>query len=157
MLPVHRPIPEPGRHRGHSARCTNTALVHSISTGIFIETAPHSALVSGNAPQVSNQATVATVTARRSNRQGHQVVPEQPVALDEVLRLDNDDRSVPGLLAAFLSRRAVNGRNIGSGHGQPLRRRRRRVTLQGRSVSGGPAQRVDSVMAVAFPASIVCA
>ncbi len=39
-----------------------------------------------------------------------------------------------------------------SGHGQPLRRRRRRVTRKCRSASGGPAKRVDTVTAVAFPA-----
>ena len=88
VLPDHRPIPEPGRRGGHSPGCTNTALIHSISTEIFIETAPHSALVLENAAEVSNQATVATVTARQSTRQGHQLAPEQPVALDEVLRLD---------------------------------------------------------------------
>ena len=38
---------------------------------------------------------------------------------------------------------------LASGHGQPPRRRRRRVTRQGRSASAGPAKRVDSVTAVA--------
>ena len=49
----------------------------------------------------------------------------------------------------LLTCRVINGRNLASGHGQPLRRRRRRVTRQGRSASEGPAKRVDSVTAVA--------
>ena len=49
------------------------------------------------------------------------------------------DRPVHGSLIAPLSRRAINGRNLASGHGQPLRRRRRRVTRQGRSASEGRA------------------
>ena len=40
-----------------------------------------------------------------------------------------------------------------SGHGKLPRRRRRRVIRQDRSASGGPAQQVDTVMAVAFPAT----
>jgi len=48
--------------------------------------------------------------------------------------------------------RANHGRMYPSGHDEPLRRRRRRVTRKGRSASGGPAQQVDSVTAVAFPA-----
>ena len=71
------------RRCGHSARCTNTAVVHSKSTEIFIEIAPHSALVSENAAQVSNEATVATVTSLQIARQGHQVAARQPVAIEE--------------------------------------------------------------------------
>ena len=66
---------------------------------------------------------------------------------------EHHDRPVRGSLIAPLSRRAINGRNLASGHGQPLRRWRRRVTRQGRSASGGPAKRVDSVTAVALPAA----
>ena len=62
---------------------------------------------------------------------------------------DHNDRSVGGSLTC----RAINGRNLASGHGQPLRRRRRRVTRQGRSASAGPAKRVDPVTAVALPAA----
>ena len=50
-------------------------------------------------------------------------------------------------------RRADHGRKCPSGHDQPLRRRRRRVIRQDRSASGGPAQQVDTVAAVAFPAT----
>ena len=127
-------------HRcGHSARSTNTALVHRISTEILIEIAPHNALVLENAAQVSNEATVATVTSLQIACQGHQVATRQPVASTKPYPLDDNDSRVRGLLAVFLSRRAINGRNIGSGHKQPLRRRPRRVTRKGRSASGGPA------------------
>ena len=142
MLPVHRQ--SRGRCRGHSARCTNTALVHSISTGIFINTTPHSALVSENAAEVSNQATVATVTARQSTRQGHQLAPEQPVALDEVLRLDNDDRPVPrppGPHSCPAGPWTTSSPPKAPCHPSgPQRQRRTRAA-------------VDSVTAVAFPAT----
>ena len=95
---------------------------------------------------------MATVTARQIALLGHQLAARQPVACDETLRLDDNDRPVRGLLAALLSRRAIDWPQPSSGHGQPPRRRRRCVTRQGRSASGGPAQRVDPVTAVAFPA-----
>ena len=57
------PDPRTGRRRGHSAGCTNVALVHSFSTGIFTDVAPHSRLFSENATGVSNEATVASATA----------------------------------------------------------------------------------------------
>ena len=63
IVPVHRPIRDPGRRPGHSAPRAKTALVHSVSTEISTETAPHSRLVFQNAAQVSNEATVASVTA----------------------------------------------------------------------------------------------
>ena len=47
-----------------------TALVHSISTEIFIEIGPHSGVLE-NAAQVSNEATVATVTSLQIACQGH--------------------------------------------------------------------------------------
>ena len=56
-------------------------------------------------------------------------------------------------VSSSLTCRAINGRNLDSGHGQPLRRLRRRVTRQGRNASEGPAKRVDSATAEALPAA----
>ena len=44
--------------------------------------------------------------------------------------------------------RANHGRMYPSGHDEPLRRRRHRVIRQDRSARGGPAQQVDTVVAV---------
>ena len=51
-----------------------------------------------NAGQVSNEAAVASATALKIAFRGHQVALRQPVAFDDVL-------------AALLTRRAINGRN----------------------------------------------
>ena len=96
------PDPRPGRRRGHSALCTNAALVHSISTENSTEIAPHSRLVLENAGQASNQATVASVTAFETALLAHQVAARQPVAHDETPRFDDNHRTVRGVLAAFL-------------------------------------------------------
>ena len=128
----------------------NAALVHNMSTEISTDIAPHSRLVFENAGQVSNQATVASVKAFKIPRQGHQAAARLPGTLDEVLHLLDNDHPA---LAAFLSRRAINGRNLGSGRRQPPRRRRRRVTRKGRSAAEEAHQRLDTVAAVAFPAS----
>ena len=57
------------------------------------------------------------------------------------------------VLAAFPSAAGPEmAASLACGHRQPSRRRRRRVTCQGRCASGGPAQRVDAVTATAFPA-----
>ena len=60
----------------------NAALVHSMSTEISTEIAPHSRLVFENAGQVSNQATVASVTAFEIALQGHQVASSESGVLD---------------------------------------------------------------------------
>ena len=54
---------------------------------------------------------MAAITSLRDALQGHQVADRQPVVRDETLRLDDNDRPVRGLLAALLSRRAIDGRN----------------------------------------------
>ena len=54
---------------------------------------------------------MATVTSLQIACQGHHVAARRPVARDETLRLDHNDRPVRGLLAALLSRRAIDGRN----------------------------------------------
>ena len=54
---------------------------------------------------------MATVTSLQIACQSHQVAARQPVALDEASPLDDNNSRVRGVLAALLSRRAINGRN----------------------------------------------
>ena len=69
-----QPIP---RVRGHSPLRMNAALVHNMSTEISTDDAPHSRLVFENAGQVSNQATVASVTAFEIALKGYHVAVGQ--------------------------------------------------------------------------------
>ena len=55
-----------------------------------------------------------------------------------------------------LSSRVIHGRKSPSGHDQHPRRRRRLVIRKDRSVSGGPAQQVDTVTAAAGIAALKC-
>ena len=93
MLPVPCPI---------SAAATPPAarkppLRSPIRAGPPPKRASESALVSENAGQVWNDATLATSTARRSNRSP----PGSAVFLDDAQPLDNGMRPVRGVLAAF--------------------------------------------------------
>ena len=113
VLPVQRPVPEPGRRGGHSPGCTNTALVHSISTEIFIEIAPYSALVLENAAQVSRMRPLWRPSHHsRSPAKATRSPPGSPSPSTTPTPLDDNDSRVRGLLTALLSRRAINGRNI---------------------------------------------
>ena len=116
--------------------------------------APHSALVFENAPEASNEATVASVAALEITLASHQIASSQPARLETNNSLDSNDSPVEGVQVAFLSCRATSGRYVASGHGQLHRQRRRRVTRQGRCASGRPAMRVDSATAVAFSATL---
>ena len=138
-----------GRRAGHSAGCTKTAPSKPGPCRIRRRNAPHSRLVSENAAQVSNEVTVATVTSLQIACQGHQVAARQPVALDEALPPRRQRQRRPGRAPVPPG---INGRNPRYGHGQPLRRRRRRVTLRAAAPAEEAPERLDAVTAVAFPA-----
>ena len=72
----------------------------------------------------------------------------EPVTLQEAHQLGDNAISVRGVRRVAPRRPEHRGKDP-SGHGQPPRRRRRRVTRQGRSVRGGPAKRVDTATTVA--------
>ena len=139
------PIAAPTARR-HSASCTKTAAAEPAPGKTGPRIAPHRALDQENAGQTSNEA---AMRAARDAIPRHGCFPHgqhrrpPPSAPGRRLRLDRP------LQLRVPPRRARHGRKVPSGHGQPPRRRRRRVTLQGRSASGGPAKRVDTVTAVA--------
>lgn len=92
---------------------------------------------------------------RSARRQRHHPAPRRPFPRINVpvagraLQLD-DSTVLRPTSASSVPLAGPDGRMDPSGRRQPPRRRRRRVTPQGRSASGGPAERVDSVTAVTF-------
>ena len=126
--------PAPGLRRGHSAGCTKTVASSPIRFAFGAGTRPTVPSFSENAAQVSNEATLGAVTVRRIARQGHQAASSGAVLLDDAQppRRQHAPRPRrPG--RAPVRCRAIDGRKPVSGHRQPSRRRRRRVTRQGRS------------------------
>lgn len=133
LPPAHRlapgdPDPGSGHCRGYYALRMNPALVHSISTEISTEIAPHSRLVFEHVTQVSKEATVASVT-------GVRVRPPTPSHRLRQARRHQRDLTprrqrlpVRGATTAFLVPSARRWPEVPSGHRQPARRRRRRVT-----------------------------
>ena len=104
-----RPSPDPDLSaRGHSAPRINAALVHSIPTKISTEMAPHSRPVFKSADEVSNQATVASVTTFEIALQGRHMATGESSILNEVLRLLGNDQPIRGVLAALLSHRTID-------------------------------------------------
>ena len=150
--PAHAaPDLRPGRRRRHSARCPKTAPPEPDLAGTRRRNGPESALVCQRTTQVPNEATLRAASATAAAAQvlvlpRHGSPPQSAPARRQ-------HASRPRCPLPGPARRARDGRKSPSGHRQPSRRRWRRVTRQGRSASGGPAQRVDSVTAVAFPAS----
>ena len=67
----------------------NAALIHSISTDISTEIAPHSRLVFENATQVSMEATVASVTVLEIARQATRAPPAGPSPSTEPTSVHN--------------------------------------------------------------------
>ena len=88
-------------------RNPGTPLLHRIFTGLSTETALHSGLVSENATEASNEATVASATELETVRQGQLVSSSTPVTLDKAQPLDRNDRAVRGVLAVFIPRRTI--------------------------------------------------
>ena len=137
-VPDHAPpAPDPRPGRRHSAPCTNTALVHSISTDISTETASHSALILQSAAQTSNEA---ALRAARAAAAAPWVLPSVDTAvLHGAHQLDDNAVSVRDCPLRVPPPPGQRGRMDPSGHRQPSRRLRPRVTRQGCSACGGRA------------------
>ena len=160
------PGPQPGRRRGNSAPCTKTVCSKAAPGAASGTIATPQGITPGDTPpphrgmpDVGSNAhsgrSVANLTMD-SRRQSDFVRVRARQSPDPArLRPRSGRFPANGRVRHPLGappRRARRGRMYPSGHGQPPRHRRRRVTPQGRSASGGPAKRVDPVTAVAFPA-----
>ena len=145
------PDPGLGRRGGHSAKRTKTVPWSPIRTGSTRESRPtvpsfwnsraqHRTRPLCAPPETPSRALMPVPSGQRPRRREGAPARRQH---------GSRPRRPPRVPLA----RAKDGRVYPSGRPQTPRRRRRRVIRQGRSASGGPAKRVDTATAVAFPAS----